>query len=208
MTFQDRCQELAPDTPHPHEDIMYHMIANPQQSLKQVGAAFGYNAVSIYTVVHNDLFQARFQALKKEFVSQHALSVTEKLQTLAHIALDRWGENIENSLDPEYIKSSADKILQRLGYGATSGAKMQMIVNNLPQPPAPTVTQAAIEAANRARLALRNAQNEGILEGEFYAVGSVQEAQAASDQGSDGADQRAQLPLGESEQGGQGGTGV
>jgi hypothetical protein len=166
MSYANNCKHLS--VRHAHEHIMMHMIANPTQSLKEVALLYGYTAQSLYLLVHNDLFQARFNELKKEHFSEAAVGITEKLEALGQMALDRWGEMIETSADPTFIKSSADKILQRLGYGATNSAAIRVTVGSDPSPH--LASRVAIEAANRARLRLQEMNKANALEVEFHEI--------------------------------------
>ena len=144
---------------HQHEAMMYHMLANPTQTGREVAQAFGITANYFHILVNNDLFKARFNELKKEYYGSIMEPLTAKIQALATMAVERWGEQLENSADPEYIKSSADKLLQRLGYGATSKVGVNVQVNNA-IPALNTASPEAIRAANAARARLREIREQ------------------------------------------------
>lgn len=154
---------------HTHEAIMMHMLTNPTHTLKEIAAVFGHTPTWISALIHNDLFQARFRELQKEHFHAQMEPISKRLETLTALAVERWGEMIEDSADPEYIKSSADKLLQRLGYGAANKVGVNVNVQTIGTTQA--TTREAIEAATRARLRLRAIQGEAV-EGEYVEVKS------------------------------------
>jgi len=151
---------------HKHEAVMMHMLQFPQQSLNEVAAIFDMTPNYLSILVHSDTFQAKFQELKKEHFHVQMESLPKKIEALANLALDRWGEEIASSADPKFIKDSADRLLQRLGYGATKGVQVDI---NVPATTEPSIAKDAIDAANRARATLR-AIKATALEGEFHEI--------------------------------------
>ncbi len=156
-------------TSHKHEAVMMHMLQFPQQTLAEVALSFDMSANYLSILVHSDTFQAKFQELKKEYFHVQMESLPKKIEALASLALERWGQEIETSADPKFIKDSADKLLQRLGYGATKGVQVDI---NVPPNSDHHVTKDAIEAANRARATLRAIKSTA-LEGDFHEVKTV-----------------------------------
>jgi hypothetical protein len=139
---------------HTHEALMHHMLMYPTQTIREIAAVFGYTASYTSNLIHNDLFQARFKQLQQEHFHSLASPLNVKIEALAHQCIERWAEKIEASDDPEFIKTSADKLLQRLGYGASN--KVQVNVG-VPDATSATIVESreAIAAGTRARLRLR-----------------------------------------------------
>lgn len=150
---------------------MMHMLTHPTHTMKEIGAVFGHTPTWISALIHNDLFQARFRELQREHFHAQMEPISKRLETLTALAVERWGEMIETSADAEYIKSSADKLLQRLGYGATNKVGVNVNLNSQHIGTTQATTREAIEAATRARLRLRQIQAEAV-EGEYVEVKS------------------------------------
>jgi hypothetical protein len=136
---------------HKHEAVMVHMLQYPDQKISEVAAKFGLTQQYLSIIANSDNWKARFAELQEEHFSAIMQPLAAKLEALAHVAVEKWSDCVAVSADPEYIKSSADKVLQRLGFGATSNRGQVNVAVNVTNHATPD----ALERANAARARLR-----------------------------------------------------
>lgn len=121
----DRLARLS----HRHDLIITWLIENPDRRLGDCAAFFGVSQPWLSTIIHSSAFQERLRQRQETLFSQACASLREKLEGVAHTAIDRLGDAVENSDDPEFILDAADRALHRLGYAPrpSAGAASQTI---------------------------------------------------------------------------------
>ena len=103
---------------HRHDQILQHMIANPTEKLGDVAARFEVSQSWLSVIVHSDTFQEELRKKHAEVFHPAQLSIQERLTGMAHLALDKLGEEIDNGkVAPGLLLETADSVLDRLGYG-------------------------------------------------------------------------------------------
>lgn len=105
---------------HTHEQIINWLLLNPEKSLRECADFFGYTQSWLSTLIHSDLFQARLRERQQEVAARVTATIPEKLQAVANIALEKLGEMVAKSEDPEFVLDAADKALHRMGYAPAS----------------------------------------------------------------------------------------
>jgi len=112
-----------------HDAIADYLIANPEVSLKDVAAVFEVTPTWMSIVVNSDVFRAHMQRKVDGAFEEVIIPLRSKLLGVAHLAVEKLGDAVTKSQDPDYILAAADKTLHRLGYAPSKG----------PDPAAPTV---------------------------------------------------------------------
>ena len=108
-----------------HEMVMNWIICNPDRNLRECADHFGYTQSWLSCIIHSDIFQhelARRQETVRAAITQ---SIPEKLRRAGDIAVEKLTSQLEQTEDPEFILSAADKILHRLGYAPQSSRAPQ-----------------------------------------------------------------------------------
>ena len=105
---------------HTHEQILNWLVLNPELSMRHCADHFGYTQSWLSTLIRSDLFQAALRERQMMVASRVAASIPAKLAAVADVALDKLGEMVERSEDPEFILDAADKALHRMGYAPQS----------------------------------------------------------------------------------------
>lgn len=112
MAERVQIQSLTPR----HEAIMVFLIANPMMKRGDVARTFGVTQTWLSTLLNSDAFRARYDELQKEHTSVCVIEVKEKLETLAHITLDRLIEQVEMTTDIREVRETARLALDRIGF--------------------------------------------------------------------------------------------
>jgi hypothetical protein len=99
-----------------HDAIMNYLLVNPTVPLGIVAREFGVTQPWLSTIIHSDAFQAQLQAKKNEMFGTHVLPLGEKLLGLAHLAVEKVGQHLEKTDDPDYVVNVATAVLDRIGY--------------------------------------------------------------------------------------------
>ena len=105
---------------HKHDMIINYLLLNPQEPLRNVAAKFGLSQSWLSCIIHSDAFQEELQQRQQKVASLVAQSIPEKLQVATDLAITRVTEALENTTDPDFALSAADKLLHRMGYAPTS----------------------------------------------------------------------------------------
>jgi hypothetical protein len=105
---------------HTHEMVINWLVLNPEKSLRECADHFGYTQPWLSTLIHSDLFQSRLRQRQEQVASRVSASIPERLQAVADIALDKLGDAIAKSEDPDFILDAADRALHRMGYAPAS----------------------------------------------------------------------------------------
>jgi hypothetical protein len=101
-----------------HENIIAFLVANPTMRKQDVARAFGVTPAWLSTVIHSDAFQAKLAERQAQFFSAATQTIREKLETVAHLSLDKLIEHAEFEIETKEIRANAEMALERLGYGA------------------------------------------------------------------------------------------
>jgi hypothetical protein len=88
--------------------------------LSIVAATFQITQAWLSCIIHSDAFQSKLKE-RQDLVFHHSiLPITDKMQAVAHAALDRLVERIPHEDEPKNLSGIAADVLDRLGYGAPS----------------------------------------------------------------------------------------
>lgn len=104
---------------HRHAAIAEYLLQNPSARLKDVAAAMGMSPSWVSIVTNSELFREYLRQRSREVGDATFISLQEKVQGIAHRAVEKLGEALDSSQDPAFILAAADKTLQRLGMGGT-----------------------------------------------------------------------------------------
>lgn len=117
-----------------HETIMDFLMANPTISLGEVARHFNFTPGWLSQVVHSDVFQDELRR-KKDIAFHHTvLPLRDKLQLVAHMALDKLAVQLPNETDTATVNKVAENVLERLGFtakGPTTQVNLQQNVTVL-----------------------------------------------------------------------------
>lgn len=103
---------------HRHEQIVNWLILNPERSLGECAAAFGYTQPWLSQLVHSDMFQARYQEACREIGELAVHTLHNKLSGLTVAVIDKALERVENGVATErFLGDTLRTSLQSLGYG-------------------------------------------------------------------------------------------
>lgn len=145
---------------HRHMAIAEYLINHPSARLHEVAAAVGMSVSWVCIVTNSELFKDYFMRRHKELANLVHIPLQDKLNGVAHLAVEKLGRAVEDSTDPNFILAAADKALGKLGYGATKAPTVQ--VNNNTQinnSPGPAVASSVVEEARAKILQLAGVQN-------------------------------------------------
>jgi len=134
-----------------HNAIMDFILANPTIQMQHVAAHFKVSGSWLSIIIHSDCFQAQLREKQEEMFNVMLVPLAEKLTGVAHIAVDKLGKQIEDSMDPSFILDASDKVLGRLGFGGKSAGAVNVNVNA--SNTVHTVTTNVLEAARERMLA-------------------------------------------------------
>src|SRR3990172_5208103 len=102
---------------HRHEQIVNWLILNPERSLGECAAAFGYTPAWLSQIVHSDMFQARYRAACYEVGELAVHSIHNKLSGLTSAAIEASLAKIETGVATErFLGDTLRTSLQSLGY--------------------------------------------------------------------------------------------
>lgn len=105
-----------------HDAILDFILVNPAVPLSVVAANFGVTQSWLSIIVHSDCFQLRLAEKQDELFGTTIIPLREKLLGIAHMAVEKLGNAIENNVDPDFTKDSTDMVLKNLGFGRQSSS--------------------------------------------------------------------------------------
>ena len=111
---------------HAHEAVLMWLFQNPDKNQYECAIALGYTSSYISSLIHTDLFQLRIAEMREKNHQVGIYSLTEQMAGVAAQALQKMGERLAVENDIEKVRSVADTVLKRLGYGA---ARPTVVVN-------------------------------------------------------------------------------
>jgi hypothetical protein len=106
-----------------HDAIMDFMLVNPAMPLSAVAKEFGVSQPWLSVIIHSDAFQIQLAEKQAGCFNATVLPLREKLVGVAHLAVEKLGDVLENSsvtTDKQFIADTTDSILKNLGYSPKS----------------------------------------------------------------------------------------
>lgn len=100
---------------HRHQAIMDLMLAQPDVTQREIAAVLGYTEAWVSQVIHSDVFQATYRKLYKDQFDTVVIGSREKLLGLAHQAMERVGEELQNAPTPRFALDTMNSTLRALG---------------------------------------------------------------------------------------------
>lgn len=149
---------------HKHEAIMNWLLENPEAKLMECAAHFGVTQNWLSIVIHSDAFQDAFAEHREAYYAGIADGLAEKLNGLAHLCIEKLADKVEDVEDPAFLLNAADKILGRMGYGASGKAEVKVTAGD-----GTTVQVVSASALNQAEEARKKLQKLKDIEGEVIA---------------------------------------
>ena len=107
-----------------HETIITFLIANPQMKRGDIARHFGVTQSWLSVIINSDAFVAKLNKRQDEFHSEATTSIKEKLNTLAHMSLDRMINAVETVPDIDQVRQIGTAALDRLGYSKPNGGSL------------------------------------------------------------------------------------
>lgn len=108
-----------------HNEIMDYLLVNPNVKLADVAAHFGFTPGWLSQVIHSDAFQTLLREKQGYAFHSTVLSVKEKMENIAHQALDKLSDSLANENDAETLSGIAGNMLDRLGFGTKNSQNPQ-----------------------------------------------------------------------------------
>jgi len=100
-----------------HDILIDWLIANPGRGqMTRCAAEFGFTNAWLSTLVHSDAFQAKLRDRKEEVFETVIVPLRDKIVGVADRAVEKLGEELEETSDPRLLLDVADKMLHKLGY--------------------------------------------------------------------------------------------
>lgn len=110
-----------------HQTIMDYMIVNPTHKLGEIANHFKMTQAWLSCVIHSDIFQAMLKQKMDEAFSHTVLPIRDKMEAVAHIALDKLAESLPMETDVRVINAVAENVLERIGFSSKPGST---VINN------------------------------------------------------------------------------
>jgi hypothetical protein len=105
-------QEMRPT----HDGVLDLVLANPHMTLRELSARTGYSIGWLSQLMRSDCFRAAYDGRRNDVESECMLAITERLEGIAHLALDKMQEALTKSNDPDFVLDAFDKVMHRAGY--------------------------------------------------------------------------------------------
>lgn len=152
---QNQIQKLTPR----HETIMNLMVAEPTLKMSDIARQLGVTPAWLSVIIHSDIFQARLREKQEGIWSRAGQSITEKLETLAHLSLDKMIDEVETCPRIDEVREIAKAALDRLGHspGRASPGGNTYVQNNF------VGVSREVLAAAREKIIAHKQQNEPVL---------------------------------------------
>lgn len=104
-----------------HEAILEALIAHPHRTHGDIARMLGYTDAWFSIIIHSDVFQARYRERMAGVYDETQAGIREKLEAVAHCALDKLGNVVATTQDEKLVADIADKTLHRLGFAPNKG---------------------------------------------------------------------------------------
>lgn len=114
-----------------HDAIMEWLIANPDKSLHECALTFGFTQAWLSTIIHSDVFRAKYAALLANRIDERIMPLRDKLVGITNRALDAIGDRLETPeiIETQDLKEVATMGLRGLGYGGSRPATPPVNIN-------------------------------------------------------------------------------
>jgi len=99
-----------------HEAIIDFMLKNPAMQHQAIAAHFGVTSSYFSVLTNSDMFKAKLRERRCGMENLLDITMKDRIQGTAIMALEKLGVMLEVSLDPRFILDSTDKLLHRAGY--------------------------------------------------------------------------------------------
>lgn len=102
-----------------HNAIADWLIANPGKGqMGKCAAVFGISPAWLSTITQSDAFQALLKSKQEKTYQEVIIPLQDKIAGVAHAAVEKLGEVVNETNDGRLVKDVADSMLNKLGYGA------------------------------------------------------------------------------------------
>jgi hypothetical protein len=102
-----------------HDAIIDWLIMNPASKLGETATHFRVTQTWLSLIIHSDIFKAEFARRKGDLLHPVFISLRDKLETVAHQAIDRISDDLAIRTDPDFALKTAKDVLSRIGYAPT-----------------------------------------------------------------------------------------
>lgn len=143
-----------------HEAIIDYMIANPDAKQGKIAQEFGFTQSWLSIVMNSDAFKSRLAEKNEEVFREIVIPLREKLEGVAHRAVEKLGEKVNDSQDAKFLLEAADKTLHRLGYAPNKGPDPGQSNTTIQQNNFYTVDSEALKAARDKMDGIREVSGE------------------------------------------------
>ena len=109
---------------------MNHLIVDPCATGPELALTFGRTPAWISTIINSQAVQARLAEKQSRVFGDVVVPLRDKLEGVAHAAVEKLGTALQNTQDPKFVLDVADKALHRLGYAPSRQAPSQGTVVN------------------------------------------------------------------------------
>jgi hypothetical protein len=117
---------------HRHMAICDYLLKYPSARLREVAEAVGMTSAWVSTVTNSELFRNYMMERHREIGGSISASLHEKVHGVAHASVEKLGKMVDESTDPDFILSVADRAMHRLGMGPEKKAAVQLNTFNAP----------------------------------------------------------------------------
>lgn len=144
-----------------HEAIIDWMLENPDGKLGQCAMHFGRTQAWISVIINSDAFKELLEQRKLLHAHMISLTLTEKLEGIAHQSLDALEESLEAHKDGGTMsvgcaRDTAEMALKALGYTARSPGALHL---NVPHGSQVNIGVATPEVLAEARRKMKEMQD-------------------------------------------------
>lgn len=105
---------------HTHDQVMNWLILNPEKSLRECADHFHYTQTWLSTLIHSDVFQAKFRERSDAVFGRIMIDTKAKLEGLANMVTEQLATQLEANQDKDFTLDAFDKIMHRAGYAPAS----------------------------------------------------------------------------------------
>lgn len=99
-----------------HDAVLDHVLTRPHATLSELSRVTGYTVSWLSQMIRSDAFKAAYAARRGEIECTVMEGIGDRLNGLAHLAIDKLEEELTKTKDPDMVLDSFDKVLHRAGY--------------------------------------------------------------------------------------------
>lgn len=129
---ENQIQKVGPN----HEMMINWLIANPDRPHNDAAREFGVTPTWFSIVVNSDAFKAKLKERQDQLYDKLSTGVVTRLKAVSEVSLEKLGDMVHDSMDPNFILESTEMLLKAQGMGgqksggAPSGASSFSQQNN------------------------------------------------------------------------------